>query len=89
MARLDTIATALTTAQTIAADEAAQVTAHLTRLGEQVTAMQATIDGLVADQVPQEEIDTLTAQAAALATNIEAIDSEGEGPIEEPPPVVA
>jgi chemotaxis regulatin CheY-phosphate phosphatase CheZ len=86
MGRLDVIQQALEAASATAAEEAAQVTAHVQRLADQIASLQDSIDALVAAQVTQEEIDALAAQAAGLSDTVEAIDTEGEGaPVEEPP----
>jgi hypothetical protein len=76
--RLDAIKTALDRAASTAADEAVQVQAHFAALRDQVAALQAQIDELTAGSVTQAEIDELAAQADAISTTVEAIDTEGD-----------
>jgi chromosome segregation ATPase len=84
MGRLDVITAALQDARSTAADEAAQVQAHLGRLSMQVDELLTTVETLEASQVTQEEIDDVLTQVQGIATEVEAIDTEGE--VAEPNP---
>lgn len=85
MGRLQVITDALAAAESVRADEAAQVQAHFDRLTGLATTLQETVDALTAASVTDEEIADVQEQVAALAVGIEAIDTEGEG-VPEPEP---
>jgi uncharacterized phage infection (PIP) family protein YhgE len=87
MGRLDSISQALTDAGSAAADEAAQVSAEIGDLKDQIAELQATVDNLSAGAVTDAEVAQIQEQVAGLTEGIKNIlpdEPATPGPGEEP-----